>query len=78
MDGGADRIGQGDYTRPMEVRRHDELAELHQAPGAGLSAEYAYSRLDPGEPTVPVGDFAFLNGNQLPAQLLGRGTHFAA
>ena len=28
---GADRIGQGDYTRPMDVRRRDELGELQQA-----------------------------------------------
>jgi diguanylate cyclase (GGDEF)-like protein/PAS domain S-box-containing protein len=27
----ADRIGQGDYTRPFEVRRQDALAELQQA-----------------------------------------------
>jgi diguanylate cyclase (GGDEF)-like protein/PAS domain S-box-containing protein len=27
----ADRIGQGDYTRPVEVRRTDALAELQQA-----------------------------------------------
>src|SRR3569833_138160 len=32
---------------------------------------------DPREPTVPVGDFTFLDGNQLPAQLLGSGTHLA-
>lgn len=28
---GADRIGQGDYTRPMDVRRRDELGDLQQA-----------------------------------------------
>jgi len=28
---GADRIGQGDYTRPVDVRRRDELGELQQA-----------------------------------------------
>ncbi len=27
----AERIGQGDYTRPVEVRAHDALAELQQA-----------------------------------------------
>ena len=27
----ADRIGQGDYTRPVEVRRHEALADLQQA-----------------------------------------------
>src|SRR2546430_16124826 len=25
------RIGQGDYTRPVEVRRHEALADLQQA-----------------------------------------------
>jgi len=33
---------------------------------------------DLGDPTVPVGDLALLDGNQLLAQLLGRGAHFAA
>ena len=28
---GADRIGQGDYTRPVDVQRQDELGELQQA-----------------------------------------------
>jgi len=28
---GADRIGQGDYTRPVDVRRRDELGELQHA-----------------------------------------------
>src|SRR3984893_13679843 len=28
---GADRIGQGDYTRPLDIRRRDELGELQQA-----------------------------------------------
>src|SRR5579864_2739924 len=28
---GAERIGQGDYTRPLEVRRRDELVDLQQA-----------------------------------------------
>jgi diguanylate cyclase (GGDEF)-like protein/PAS domain S-box-containing protein len=28
---GADRIGQGDYTRPVDVRRRDQLGELQQA-----------------------------------------------
>ncbi len=28
---GAERIGQGDYTRPVDVRRRDELGELQQA-----------------------------------------------
>src|SRR5581483_9778547 len=28
---GVERIGQGDYTRPLEVRRRDELGELQQA-----------------------------------------------
>src|SRR5207245_3218357 len=28
---GADRIGQGDYTRPVDVRRRDELGDLQQA-----------------------------------------------
>ena len=28
---GADRIGQGDYTRPVDIRRRDELGELQQA-----------------------------------------------
>jgi diguanylate cyclase (GGDEF)-like protein/PAS domain S-box-containing protein len=28
---GADRIAQGDYSRPMEVERHDELGELQAA-----------------------------------------------
>ncbi|HUE47638.1 MAG TPA: EAL domain-containing protein [Steroidobacteraceae bacterium] len=27
----AERIGQGDYTRPVEVRRHEALADLQQA-----------------------------------------------
>src|SRR5262249_46144769 len=27
----ADRIGQGDYTRPLDVARRDELGELQQA-----------------------------------------------
>jgi diguanylate cyclase (GGDEF)-like protein/PAS domain S-box-containing protein len=27
----AERIGQGDYTRPVEVRKHEALAELQQA-----------------------------------------------
>jgi diguanylate cyclase (GGDEF)-like protein/PAS domain S-box-containing protein len=28
---GAERIGQGDYTRPVDVRRRDELGQLQQA-----------------------------------------------
>ncbi|HEY6484185.1 MAG TPA: EAL domain-containing protein [Steroidobacteraceae bacterium] len=28
---GADRIGQGDYSRPVDVRRRDELGQLQQA-----------------------------------------------
>src|SRR5262249_21598853 len=28
---GADRIGHGDYTRPVDVRRRDELGELQEA-----------------------------------------------
>ena len=28
---GVERIGQGDYTRPLEVRRRDEIGELQQA-----------------------------------------------
>src|SRR6185437_12104575 len=28
---GAERIGQGDYTRPVDVRRRDELGELQKA-----------------------------------------------
>ncbi len=28
---GADRIGQGDYSRPLDVRRRDEMGELQQA-----------------------------------------------
>ena len=34
----ADRIGQGDYTRPVEVRRRDELGELRAGAGAHARA----------------------------------------